>query len=75
MKNLKQRHMQDSVQQHIHPPIPPIVIYFRQLSSDKFNICPDFGWYDYVVKATPLYQLQNICSEARPHHNFCTYEP
>lgn len=53
MKNSKQRHMQDSGQQHIHPPVPPIVIYFRQLSSEMFNICPDFGWLDYVVK--PIY--------------------
>lgn len=75
MKNPKQRHMQDSGQQHIHPPIPPIVIYFKQLSSEKFNICPDFGCHDYVVKATSLYRQQNVCLEARPHHNFYTCGP
>lgn len=58
MKNPKQRHMQGNGQQHIHPPLLPIVVYFRQLSSEEFNVCPDFGWHDYEVKATPLYQQQ-----------------
>lgn len=70
MKIPKQRHLQGSGQQHIHPPVPPRVVYFRQLSSEKFNICPVFGWHDYVVKAKPLYQQQNICLEAKTSPQF-----
>jgi len=38
MKNPKQRHVQGSGQQHIHPLLPHIVISFRQLSSEKCDV-------------------------------------
>lgn len=58
-------------QQRIHSPLPRIVIYFRQLSSEKFSVYYAFGWHDFVMKATHLYQQQNVCPEARLHHTFC----